>query len=109
MYEVTLGQREIASVAIDTYKREIFHASVLEVEAGTNGFKGGNASQGGRTYIRIQDLIGSDMQVYLTHDGDGEENGLILALKGDAELTNILEAMKFIVKVLEEQIEEGKS
>ena len=103
MYEVISGEREVGGVAVDTYKRNIYSASVLEVEAGTNGYKGGDTGHGSRTYFRIQDMGGTDIQVRLTHDSRGHEDGVVVALGGDHELAGIIEGLKFIVKVLEEQ------
>ena len=103
MYEVICNEREISGKTIDTFKREIYNANILEVEAGTNGYCGGDTGHGSRTYIRIQDMGGTDIQVLKTHDSHGNEDGVILALGGDSELTTIIEALQFIVKVLDDQ------
>ncbi len=103
MYEVICGEREVGGVTIDTFKRMVCSANLLEVEAGTNGYQGGDTSSGCRTYFRIQDMGSTDIQVRVTHDCSGEEDGVVVALGGDCELTTIIEALKFIVKVLDEQ------
>lgn len=103
MYEVICGTREVGGVSIETYKREICSANILEVEAGTNGYCGGDTGQGSRTYFRIQDMGSTDIQVRVTHDRCGREDGVVVALGGDCELTTIIEALSFIVKVLDEQ------
>ena len=38
-----------------------------------------------------------------THDYPGEEDGVVIALGGDAELTTIIEALNFITQVLDDQ------
>ena len=70
---------------------------------GTNGYQGGDSGHGSRTYIRIQDLAGTDIQVRKTHDAYGHEDGVVIALGGDAELDTIYEALQFITKVLDDQ------
>lgn len=99
MYEVLSGEREVGGKTINTFKREIYSANIMEVEAGTNGYQG----DGSRTYIRIQDLAGTDIQVRKTHDAHGHEDGVVIALGGDAELDTIYEALQFITKVLDDQ------
>lgn len=103
MYEVICGEREVNGVTIETFKREIFSANILEVEAGTNGYQGGDTGHGSRTYFRIQDMGSTDITVRTTHDCLGYEDGVVVALGGDCELTTIIEALQFIVKVLDEQ------
>ena len=103
MYEVTSGQREVNGKSVDTFKREICNANVLEVEAGTNGYQGGDTGHGSRTYIRIQDIGGTDIEVHPTHNSFGEEDGVVIALGGDSELSTIIEALKFTLKVLDDQ------
>ena len=42
MYEVREHTRKIDGMEIPTFTREIISANVLSVEAGTNGFQGGD-------------------------------------------------------------------
>ena len=56
MFAITEGTRRVYGKEITTYTREIYSANVLEVEAGTNGFQGGDSGHGSRTYIRIEDM-----------------------------------------------------
>lgn len=96
MYEIKSSKRD----GITTWTREITSANILEVEAGTNGYKGGDTGHGSRTYFRIEDLGSTDMTVNVTKDG------FEVQLGGDCELMTIIEALKFIVEVLEDQVEE---
>ena len=96
VYEIKQGMRD----GIATFTREVVSANVLEVEAGTNGYKGGDSGHGSRTYFRIEDLASTDMTIGVT------EHGFWVSLGGDCELETITEALRFIVQVLEEQAEE---
>ena len=83
---------------ITTRECEVVSANILEVEAGTTGAKGGDSGHGGRTYIRIENMGGTDIAVRaLGVDAEGFE----LELGGDCELYTIIEALKFAVQVLE--------
>jgi len=83
---------------IITWTREITSANILEVEAGTNGIKGGDTGHGSRTYFRIEDLSCTDMTANVT------KNGFEVRIGGDCELVTIIEALKFIADILEGQI-----
>ena len=108
MYEVTSGEREIGGKTIETFKREIYNCNILEVEAGTNGYQGGDTGHGSRTFIRISDEGGTDITARAITDRFGDTHGVEIALGGDSELSTIIEALKFITKVLEDQIKEAE-
>jgi len=104
MFAITEGIRRIGGIEVPTYKREIVSANVLEVEAGTNGYQGGDTGHGSRTYLRIEDEGGTDIQVRpLGRYGD---EGFEVTLGGDCELETIITALKFITKVLEDGAKE---
>lgn len=105
MFEIKRNTRVLPDgKEITTYTREIINANVLEVEAGTTGYKGGDWGHGGRTYFRISNLGGTDMEVRLADsDRSIEEDGFEVILGGDTELMTIIDALKFIVKVLDEE------
>lgn len=91
------------NTTIRTFSTEICDACNLDVEAGTTGFKGGDSGHGCRTYIRLTPLLGADI------DAIKQENGTIEIIgAGDAELRVLLEAFKFIIQELEDEIE-GKN
>ena len=102
MYEVTSKTRRVNGMDVETWQREIIDANILSVEAGTNGYQGGDTGHGGRTYIRISDEGGTDISAKVLKDRFGDTSGVEIALGGDAELSTIIEALKFITKVLEE-------
>ena len=89
MYEIKENRRELFDgTKITTYTRDVVSANILQVEAGTTGYKGGDTGHGGRTYFRISDEASTDIH------------------GGDCELETMIRALKFITKVLEEESEE---
>ena len=101
MFAITEGTRRIGGKEIPTFQREIISANMLEVEAGTNGYRGGDAGHGSRTYLRIKNLTSTDMDVQVTRDKYEFESFEVM-LGGDCELETIITALKFITKVLED-------
>ncbi|TCS80289.1 hypothetical protein EDD59_106115 [Muricomes intestini] len=91
--------------SITTYSREIESANVLEAEAGTTGYMGGDTGHGGRTFFRVTDLGGTDIRVNPIQDRYGN-GGFEVTLGGDCELETMIMALKFIVQVLEEESKE---
>lgn len=108
MYETKLNTRKVNGKEIETWEREIYDANILSVEAGTNGYQGGDTGHGCRTYIRISDEGGTDISARAITDRFGDTHGVEIALGGDSELSTIIEAMKFATKVLEDQIKEAE-
>lgn len=102
MYEVKSRTRKIKGVDVETWEREIIDANILSVEAGTNGYQGGDTSHGCRTYIRISDEGSTDINARVIENRYGDTTGIEITLGGDAELSTIIEAFKFITKVLDE-------
>ena len=100
MFAVKECQRVVNDKPIITFQREIVSANILEVEAGTNGYQGGDSGHGSRTYIRIEDVGSTDIEV------TPKENGVEIVLGGDCELETMIRALKFITKVLEDQATE---
>ncbi|HPY37021.1 MAG TPA: hypothetical protein PLH38_04230 [Clostridia bacterium] len=106
MYEIKEKSREIHGVKVTTWQREILSANILEVEAGTNGYQGGDSGHGGRTYLRIQDLSSTDIQVRVLGK-EGGEHGVELVMGGDAELSSLIDALDFALKALRDGIKEA--
>jgi hypothetical protein len=101
MYEIKENRRELFDgTEITTYTRDVVSANILQVEAGTTGYKGGDTGHGGRTYFRISDEASTD--IHVTPFIDSFE----VTLGGDCELETMIRALKFITKVLEEESEE---
>lgn len=105
MYEIKEKRRKLSDgTELTTYTREVVSANILEVEAGTTGFMGGDTGHGGRTYFRIQDAASTDIQVRSI--GRYGDEGFEVILGGDCELETMIRALKFITKVLEEESQE---
>jgi len=100
MYAITEKERNIEGTIITTFSREIYSANVLKVEAGTNGYQGGDTGHGSRTYFRIENAGGTDIEAQLI--GPFGTDGIEVTLGGDCELETIITALKFIIKVLED-------
>ena len=106
MYEIKESRRELFDgTEITTYTRDVVSANILQVEAGTTGYKGGDTGHGGRTYFRISDEASTDIHVTPFMDRF-DCNGFEVTLGGDCELETMIRALKFITKVLEEESEE---
>ncbi len=106
MYEVIEKRKLLPDgTEISTYTREVISANILEVEAGTTGYMGGDSGHGGRTYFRISDCGGTDMEVRTFVDRHGC-NGFEVILGGDCELETTTRALKFITKALEDESKE---
>lgn len=105
MYEIKEKRRKLPDgKEITTYTRDVMSANILEVEAGTTGFMGGDTGHGGRTYFRIENSGGTDIQVRPIERYADE--GFEVFLGGDCELETTIRALKFITKVLEEESQE---
>lgn len=92
-----------------TMKEEtISGANILRVAAGTTGYRGGDSGHGGRTYIEIEDLSGTDIE-YEILKGDGGNKLLRINLGGDSELSTIIQGLDFILGVLKTQANYQKS
>lgn len=105
MFEIRENNRKLPDgTEIKTFSRDIINANILEVEAGTTGYMGGDSGSGSRTYFRIKDLASTDIRVsVIDNHGSSCDGGFEVVLGGDSELTTIIQALKFIVKVLEEE------
>lgn len=103
MYEIRENRRKLQDgTEITTYTRDVVSANILEVEAGTTGYMGGDTGHGGRTYFRIKDEGGTDIDIKPFMDKYGSE-GFEVTLGGDCELETMIRVLKFITKVLEDK------
>ena len=101
MYEIKSSQKEVNGKTVVTWIAQLVSSNMLEVEAGTTGYRGGDTGHGGRTYFRLKNLAGTDLEV------NGEEaEEVIIELGGDCELGTFVDALEFTLQVLKEQIKE---
>ena len=103
MHEVRQHFREIDGNTVPTYMENICSANIIQVEAGSTGYCGGDSGHGGRTYFRIEDLGGTDIRVNPINSLFGN-GGLEVTLGGDCELATIIEALDFISQCLKDSI-----
>ena len=90
---------------ITAYTCNVISCNLLELEAGTTGYMGGDTSLGGRSYFRIKDNGGTDMEVNTSVDRYSCRS-LEVFLGDDCELKTIIHALKFITKMLEDEFKE---
>lgn len=92
---------------IDTFKKEIVSANIIEVEVGTTGYMGGDTGHGGRTFFRIKDLASTDMRLAFRDNGKYFKsrylNDLELTFGGDCELDTFCEALRIGYNVLSQR------
>jgi len=105
MYEVKEKTKVVFDKEIETYCREVTSCNILAVEAGSNGYHGGDTGHGSRSYFRIEDMGGTDMQVHAYTTRYGSQ-GFEVFLGGDCELETMIKALKFITKTLEDAAKE---
>lgn len=106
MYEIRENRRRLKDgTEITTYTRDVVICDILEVEAGTTGFMGGDTGHDGRTYFRIKDEGGTDMDIRVTRDRFGDAEGFEVMLGGDCELETMIRALKFITAINTDGIE----
>jgi hypothetical protein len=101
MNELEEGSRFINGVIVNTWKTEISECNIIAVEAGTNGYHGGDTGHGSRTYIRIEDKGGTDIDVKVTENNVGKAIEFVLG--GDSELSTIIKTLEFAIKILKIQ------
>ena len=107
MYEIKENRRRLKDgTDITTYTRDVVSCNILEVEAGTTGYMGGDSGHGGRTYFAIRNDGSTDMDIHVMRDRFGDAEGFEIMLGGDCELETMIRALKFITKVLEEESQE---
>ena len=100
MFAITEKTRKIDRYEVTTYTRDIIDANLLEVEAGTNGYHGGDSGHGCRSYFRIENKGSTDIRVRKL--GPYQEDGFEVVIGGDSELETMITALKFITKALED-------
>ena len=98
---VKSSSRSIDGIRFKTKKREFISCNSFLAEAGTTGYKGGDSGHGARTFFSIKDTCCSDIYTNIVEAECG--TGFEVRINGDTELDTVIEALKFIVQVLEEQ------
>ena len=105
-YPAVKRERKVDGKSVTTWGRDISGCNMLHVEAGTNGYQGGDWGHGSRVFLRIEDLGGTDF--CNEYDGkplDDRLSEIVIAMGGDSELSSIKEALRWMISVLEAQTE----
>ena len=107
-YPAVRRTREVNGKTVTTWERDVVSCNILEVEAGTNGYQGGDTGHGSRTYLRIKDQGGTDMHCNVTRSPfDSSAYEIEITLGGDTELETMKEALRWMLSILEAQSEMG--
>lgn len=93
---------------IPVYSKQIALACLVDVTAGTNGFRGGDSGHGCRTYIRVADAGGTDVIRAAVNSGKASNGALELVLGGDDELRAVIKTCEYIARILKLQVADGK-
>lgn len=83
--------------------------NTLTVEAGTNGYRGGDSGYGGRTVLILKDDGGSDLRCSINGQQTQAVEKIEIVLGGDSELQTFLDGLRFAVKALEHLAEVQKA
>lgn len=85
-----------------TLEATISDCNILKLTVQHNGTKGGDSGHGGFTSITLEDQASTDMEV------NGRETSKVnIRFGGDAERRTLIQALKIIVKELEENTQIG--
>ena len=91
-------------IKLEAQMKELSFSNCLGIVAGTNCPKGGDSGHGGRTYLRIENLGGTDMSVRLDKSGlFNQVEAIEIMLGGDSECETLIDALKFALRILENQ------
>ena len=103
-YPAMRGDREVDGKMVTTWSRDVVSCNILEVEAGTNGYHGGDTDHGSRTYLRIKDQGCTDIHCTVKRNSyDDRANEIEISLGGDTELETMKEALRWMLSILEAQ------
>ena len=104
MFAITEGLAKINGEVVNTFEREIDKGkTVLEVTAGTTGYKRDVSRAGSsRTYIAL-DCVKGDFHFSPITDEEGKTAGVEIAACGNESLNAIMLALFFAYKVLDDQ------
>lgn len=104
MFAIEEGVQKINGEVVETFSREVMDGSVvLEVEAGTTGYKGGCCrNAGSRTCLSILSLSG-DFCFSPIKDDEGHIAGITIACCGDDGLSAIMKALEFAHTAINDQ------
>ena len=103
MYAIEEGLQKINGEMVETFEREVTCGNtVLEVEAGTTGYKGGCCRTGcGRTFLSLLCMKGNIFFGPI-EDDEGNIAGITIACCGDDGLKALMKALEFAHEAINE-------
>ena len=105
MYAIQSAAKNINGERIDTFVRGISERDTLiEVEAGTNGYRGGDRQSGSRCYLRIEALTRADFFARVRSDDTGKPLAVEVCFCGDDGLTALMKALSFASDAITDQV-----
>ncbi|MBQ9664266.1 MAG: hypothetical protein IJV40_14060 [Oscillospiraceae bacterium] len=104
MYCIDSGFKDINGGHVNTFIRGIAgRSALLEVEAGTNGYKGGNRQKGSRTYFRLTALNNTDFYARVHNNSRGQPDAVEICFCGDEGIDVFLRALDFARSAISDQ------
>ena len=101
MYRIDTGCKTINGERVDTFIRGIVGKnSLLEAEAGTNGYHGDNS----RAYLRVTTLSKADFYARVKTNEAGQPVSVELCFGGNDGINAILKVLDFAKQVLSDQL-----
>lgn len=104
MYEIKENKRIVRGKRITTFSRKT-ESGYLEVEAGTNGYCGGDSGHGGTTYFRILPDECGPLDIHFKVLQPDDMSGIEVCAGGDWELKDLITSLEFILQALKDGIE----
>ena len=105
------GYMPLGLISVPTKIATLPRVVEVTAEAGTNGYQGGDAGKGCRTYFRVQTNEANSISI--TTFAEGAESiatccdGFEFVIGGDGELDATIETLEFITVTLREQREQS--
>ena len=101
MYRIDTGCKTINGERVDTFIRGIVgRDSLLEAEAGTNGYLSANS----RAYLRVTTLSKADFYARVKTNEAGQPVSVELCFGGNDGINAILRVLDFAKQVLSDQL-----
>jgi hypothetical protein len=96
------SEKKVNGALISTFGASYEICNMLSVEAGTNGFRGGDSGHGSRTYLSFENGYSTDMSVSI-NGVQFSADKIELMFGGDCELEMVILALEYAVKTLKNQ------
>lgn len=94
---------------IDVLSDSFIDVCILDVTVGTTGRKGGDAGYGGKTFVTFEDVASTCMMVSVNgSEYLREAEKITIAFRGDVELSNFIDGLRFALNHLEDAYKSRK-